>query len=288
MNRRTIPPLIRAGSLLALGLLLPPPAGSPGLRAAETRPARFGGVALVLDDGSPEDFIGCGQGGCRLVWVNTFRPEPRDFPFDLEEVRAVFPNFIEIGDTVRILIGEDPDGDGDPTDGALLRVAYAEVQANTSDAWNSFPLDPPLTLEGPGDVWIGLVNEAGTQWYPASLDLNDPKGRSWVGQWDADPLPDPPDWPPDNLWDRVDTLCQGCSGNWVLRGYGTSEGGLPGDCSGDGAVSIGEVQKAINMFLAVEPPACGADGNADGAVSIGEVQRVINAFLGVSRRVVLE
>ena len=58
-------------------------------------------------------------------------------------------------------------------------------------------------------------------------------------------------------------------------------GGLPGDCDGDGTVSIGEVQKAINMFLGTVPPACGVDCSGDGQVSIGELQKVINAFLGL-------
>jgi PKD repeat protein len=62
----------------------------------------------------------------------------------------------------------------------------------------------------------------------------------------------------------------------------TVTGGIPGDCNGDGTVSIGEVQKAINMFLGIEPVGCGADCNGDGTISIGEVQKVINAFLGVA------
>ena len=56
---------------------------------------------------------------------------------------------------------------------------------------------------------------------------------------------------------------------------------IPGDCDGDGSVSIGEVQKAINMFLGTLPPACGVDCNGDGKITIGEVQKVINAFLGL-------
>ncbi len=55
---------------------------------------------------------------------------------------------------------------------------------------------------------------------------------------------------------------------------------LPGDCSGDGIVSIGEVQQSINMFLGVQGPNCSTDCSKDGTVSIGEVQRVINGFLG--------
>jgi PKD repeat protein len=58
--------------------------------------------------------------------------------------------------------------------------------------------------------------------------------------------------------------------------------GIPGDCDGDGQVSIGEVQKAINMFLGILPVGCGVDCNGDGSVSIGEVQKVINAFLGLT------
>jgi hypothetical protein len=57
--------------------------------------------------------------------------------------------------------------------------------------------------------------------------------------------------------------------------------GIPGDCDGNGAVSIGEVQKAINMFLEVIPPDCGVDCNGNGTVSIGEVQKAINAFLEI-------
>ena len=54
----------------------------------------------------------------------------------------------------------------------------------------------------------------------------------------------------------------------------------PGDCDRNGVVSIGEVQKSINMFLGLQSPDCGVDRNGDGSVSIGEVQYTINEFLG--------
>jgi len=60
------------------------------------------------------------------------------------------------------------------------------------------------------------------------------------------------------------------------------EPGLPGDADGDGTVSIGEVQQAINMFLGTQTPGNGVDCDGDGVVSIGEVQKVINAFLGLA------
>lgn len=61
-----------------------------------------------------------------------------------------------------------------------------------------------------------------------------------------------------------------------------ADGPRPGDCEGNGAVSIGEVQQAINMFLEIIPPDCGVDCNRDGMVSIGEAQKVINGFLGLA------
>ena len=62
----------------------------------------------------------------------------------------------------------------------------------------------------------------------------------------------------------------------------TASGRIPGDCDGDNSVSIGEVQKAINMFLGLQTPGCGVDCDGSGQVSIGELQKVINAFLGLA------
>lgn len=53
--------------------------------------------------------------------------------------------------------------------------------------------------------------------------------------------------------------------------------GKPGDCNGDGRVSISEVQSALNMFLGLTNVSTCAYGSG---VSIGGVQKVINSFLG--------
>jgi hypothetical protein len=81
------------------------------------------------------------------------------------------------------------------------------------------------------------------------------------------------------------TLCAAMAGTDPIFHSGAIQvapGPLPGDCDGDGTVSIGEVQKAINMFLGTFAPGCGVDCNGDGTVSIGEVQKVINTFLGLA------
>jgi photosystem II stability/assembly factor-like uncharacterized protein len=55
----------------------------------------------------------------------------------------------------------------------------------------------------------------------------------------------------------------------------------PGDCDGNGTVTIAEVQSAINMFLGLKPVQACVDLDNSGVVTISEVQKVINAFLGL-------
>ncbi len=61
----------------------------------------------------------------------------------------------------------------------------------------------------------------------------------------------------------------------------TVEDPIPGDCDGNGTVTIGEVQKVIRMHLRLDPPGCGADCNGDGQISIGELQKAINNHLRI-------
>lgn len=63
--------------------------------------------------------------------------------------------------------------------------------------------------------------------------------------------------------------------------YSLEQAFLAGDCDRNENISIGEVQRATNMFLHLAPPACGVDRSGDGEVSIGEMQGVINGFLGL-------
>jgi len=57
--------------------------------------------------------------------------------------------------------------------------------------------------------------------------------------------------------------------------------GKPGDCNRDGAVTISEVQGAINMLLGLQAVETCVDLDGNGTVSLSEVQQVINAFLGL-------
>lgn len=68
----------------------------------------------------------------------------------------------------------------------------------------------------------------------------------------------------------------------VLEDPGTVAGGaLIGDCNGDGAVAVNELQLVRNIFLSLTPvSAClAADANVDGIVDITEVQNATNNLL---------
>jgi len=79
----------------------------------------------------------------------------------------------------------------------------------------------------------------------------------------------------------TDTTCtiNGEGGKTVTATFiGASE---PGDCNGDGQVSIAEVQGAINMYLGLKETASCVDTDGSGNASIAEVQKVINGYLGL-------
>jgi hypothetical protein len=62
----------------------------------------------------------------------------------------------------------------------------------------------------------------------------------------------------------------------------TSHAALPGDCNKNGAVSIDEVQYAINSYLGLNTVLPCIDLNGGSSVEINEVQAVINSYLGLT------
>ncbi len=121
------------------------------------------GVApLVIDDGTAETAIGdSGQ----FIWLNRFTPAAGDFPFQLEEVSAIFAGtMVNVGDSIEIVVYEDTDGDGDPGTGSVLVASFNEtIQFNDQTTFNVFTLPTPVVLTGPGDVSIGIINRYGSR-----------------------------------------------------------------------------------------------------------------------------
>jgi hypothetical protein len=184
-------------------------------------------LQLIVDDGVAETFVGYNDStyGYQFLWLNRFTPAPSDFPFLLEEVQVVFGTSglgVPLGGQVQLVIFQDIDGDGDPSNAELLTTFTETIQVNDGVTWNVYEVPGRLVLRGPGDVLIGAINrytQSGTspRTFPAAIDLSNTYQRSWVGVWNGDP-PQPPFLPPDLIWDLIDNRVE--PGNWLLRGAG--------------------------------------------------------------------
>jgi uncharacterized repeat protein (TIGR01451 family) len=188
-------------------------------------------VSLVLDDGSAETNLGVtsGPGGVsfQFIWLNRFTPDPAVFPLTLQQIQVFFADGDQgasPGDAIDLAVYQD--GDANPANGATwLATVNATVEAADGATWSVYNLDPALTISGPGDVLIGVINRYVNSGitpsnYPAALDESASQRRSWVGWWDAGDPPDPALLPPAGTFTLVDDL--GLPGNWMIRGYGQS------------------------------------------------------------------
>ncbi|MBN2106451.1 MAG: putative metal-binding motif-containing protein [Deltaproteobacteria bacterium] len=176
-------------------------------------------VSLVLDDGSRDNDIGLG-GTSAFMFLNRFTPASGEYPFSLTEVQVYFSTtgLVNNGDNITLVVYENTSGNTDPAVGSNWLASFSAT-VQTLDAWNVYSLPSPVTLNGPGDVIIGVIalETPGTNYWPASIDQTATRARSWIGWWNASPPPSPATLPPDNTWNLIDTFFPG---NWMIRGYG--------------------------------------------------------------------
>jgi hypothetical protein len=157
-------------------------------------------VALVLDDGTKEE-------NWEALLIEQYllnRFSPAEFPILLEEL-AVFIPESPFPFVVQLAIFSDPDGN--PFNGAdLLRTLT--VTTTTFEQFTVIPLDPPLFLEGPGDVLIGL-DSGGAPF--VGVDTDNPQGRSILCFWEVP-------------WQMpcLGFVIEG-GNNLMIRGFGTVE-----------------------------------------------------------------
>lgn len=205
-------------------------------------------VSLVLDNGTIEKGYGVNTetNSYQFIWLNRFTPDPSEFPFELNEIRVMFADNggtwgVHVGDAIDLAVYED--ADGDPTNGATLLATFGEtIQAVDGSTWSVYTLSSPVTINGPGDVLIGVIDrfvESGVteKTNPATFDTDTASERSWIGWWSTDP-PDPPILPPDNTFDL---MTGDSAGTWLIRGYGqtTSQEGIYGTVTYNGNPQAG-------------------------------------------------
>ena len=134
-----------------------------------------------LDDGSSETLIGF-TGGGGLAWIQGFGG---DGSTSLDDVQvawgsAAYPGSSPgNGSPATLLVYDDPDDDGDPTDAVLVEQIATWVQNVDTDVFNTVPITP-VVLHGRFFIGASLVHSPGQ--YVAPVDRTGcvaPNG-SWV------------------------------------------------------------------------------------------------------------
>ena len=182
---------------------------------------------LVLDDGSAESSWGVGDVwgivAYQFIWLNRFTLAATDFPFTLKQIQVLFSNDwnkVSAGDAIDLVVYAD--ADGDPSNGATWLAAYHEtIQAVDGTSWSTYNLSPSVTINAPADILIGVIpryieDGVSPMSFPALLDEDSSKGRSWWGWWSTTP-PNPATLPPDDTFELVDNTQPG---NWLIRAVG--------------------------------------------------------------------
>jgi hypothetical protein len=124
----------------------------------------MGPVNLVLTTAQPNsDRLQRQRLGYQFIWMNRFTPAVGRLPFNLEQISILWPSGqVTAGSSVDLVVYQDTDGDGDPSDAELMRTYNVTVQNVDGTTWDSYTLATPLLLGGPGDVLIGAINRWST------------------------------------------------------------------------------------------------------------------------------
>ena len=165
--------------------------------------------AYQHDDGGQDNGIGLTDGG-DVLWLNQFNVIP-----GLETINSISVTWwsqLAAGTPTTVLLYDDPNNDGDPSDAVLITTANTPAVPGGTTV-----VDIPDTIAGAaGDsffVAASITHLAGE--FPAGIDDTSSAGRSWIvgggpGTLDANNLPNnalPPT--------TVDDV--GLPGNWLIR-----------------------------------------------------------------------
>ncbi len=189
-----------------------------GLMSAE--PYQASDFVYQLDDGSSENALGT-QGGGDILWLNAFETvEEATIIDNLGSAWASgegdgFPE----GGPAELLLYNDPNNDGDPSDAVLLQSVETTVEAPHTDTFTTEEISP-VEVEGVFFV-AAIYRDHADGEFPAPIDESSaPQGASWTVLAGPNAL-DTEDLPNNGLFGNNDEL--GIPGNWLLRADGFSE-----------------------------------------------------------------
>ena len=167
--------------------------------------------------------IGCEpQPGCRFLWANRFSPPGDAWPITLTSITFMTgsSSYVSVGDEFDFYVYQDDDRD--PTNGALLVGSQKGYTIAVGGArLRTVALTTPIILNGPGDVVIALSSPFGTGVRPATGEVSEFRGRSYVGSY----VGEDPDLGSAEVGLMLNPDAIGGEVNWVIRASGTSAEG---------------------------------------------------------------
>ena len=134
-----------------------------------------------IDDGSAEDAIGL-TGGGDVIALNSFpvmAGAEMITSVDIAWGTAAFPDPSLNGLPYTVAIWSDPNGDGNPSDAALLATASGVVSAQGTDTFINTPISATITT---ANFFVGFLITGGDGQFPAAFDETSPtfSNRSYV------------------------------------------------------------------------------------------------------------
>lgn len=193
---------------------------------------------FILDDGSGGFTIGPSEFDAVMTWGNYFDVEP-SCPW-INEVSVSFAGSLPVGTPLTIIVYNDPDGDGDPTNAVPISAASHASQSTSTSTFATYPIRP--TNVGPGGGFFVAVAAFIPQRQSAARMDQDTLGvRSWLF-YDGDLLPDPGAAP--FILRMSDSPF---NGTWMVRARGQADG-CAVDLDGDGLATTFDFLAFQNAF----------------------------------------
>jgi hypothetical protein len=141
--------------------------------------AAAGGQSYVYDDGTDENLLGWTSGG-DIAFIHGFDSGPGD---TIEKVSntyggVTYPNYGPgNGTPTEIVIWDDPNNDGDPSDAALLGQISSTIQNEDSGTFNDTAFAAPVNVTG--YFFVGVMVPHGAGQFVCPLDMDNTNANVW-------------------------------------------------------------------------------------------------------------
>jgi hypothetical protein len=190
----------------------------------------FGLLETGYDDGSSENSLGNGTYNHEITWIHHFTVPGPVAGVATTYGTPLYPggSGVSAGDTVKVWVWSDPNGDGNPTDGVLLaeKIATADAAAVDTDVFQTIMLDTQVTVGA--SYFVGVSHEG--IGFEAPMDEDEPLAHeSWVLYTTTPPID------PNNLSGAQSLDAAGFPADWMLRvetvvAADCNDNGTPDEC----------------------------------------------------------